>query len=84
MGINRILCTWECFGKNPALATRVLIAMAGAPVLQSNPAQYVLDLEKSGYLEDTQTLAMGTALLYSIAFSVVYSIMFLTYGVWWF
>jgi uncharacterized membrane protein YGL010W len=84
MGINRILSTWKCFGKNPALATRVLITMVGAPVLQANPVQYVLDLEKSGYLEDTQTLAMGTALLYSVAFSVMYSLLYLTYGVWWF
>ena len=84
MGLNRILSTWRCFGKNPALATRVLITMAGAPVLQANPAQFVLDLEKSGYLEDTQTLATGTALLYSIAFSVVYSVLYLTYGWLWF
>jgi hypothetical protein len=84
MGMNRILSTWRCFGRNPALATRVLITMAGAPVLSSNPVQYVLDLEKDGYLEDTRTLAMGTAMLYSIAFSVMYSVMYLTYGVWWF
>jgi len=42
------------------------------------------DLEKEGYLEDTQTLAMGTAMLYSIAFTVVFSFLYLTYGVVWF
>jgi hypothetical protein len=83
MGINRILSTWRCFGKNPALATRVLIDMAGATVLPSNPVRYVLDLEKEGYLEDTRTLAMGTALLYSVAFTVAFSFMYLTYGSLW-
>ena len=65
------------------LATRVLKDTAGATVTQSNPVRYVLELEKSGYLEDTQTLATGTALLYSIAFSVMYSLLYLTYGVLW-
>jgi hypothetical protein len=83
MGINRILSTWRCFGKNPALATRVLIDTAGATVLPSNPVRYVLDLEKEGYLEDTRTLAMGTALLYSVAFTVAFSFMCLTYGSLW-
>ncbi len=84
MGINRILCTWRCFGKNPALATRVLIDTAGATVLPSNSVRYVLDLEKEGYLEDTRTLAIGTAMLYSLAFTVAYSVIYLTYGVLWF
>lgn len=83
MGINRILSTWKCFGRNPALATRVLIAEAGATMTQSNPVRYVLELEGSGYLEDTQTLAMGTALVYSSAFTLVFSFMYLTYGLLW-
>ena len=83
MEINRILNTWRCFGRNPVLATRVLKDAAGATVTQSNPVRYVLELEKSGYLEDTQTLAMGTALLYSIVFPVVFSFMYLTYGLLW-
>jgi len=84
MGIKRILCSWRCFGKNPALATQVLIATVGATVLPSNSVRYMWDLEKEGYLEDTQTLAMGTAMLYSIAFTVVFSFMYLTYGAVWF
>ena len=83
MGINRILSTWKCFGRNPALATRVLIDEVGATMTQSNPVRYVLELEGSGYLEDTQTLAMGTALVYSIAFTMVFSFMYLTYGLLW-
>jgi hypothetical protein len=84
MGINRILSSWNCFSKDPALATRVLIDTAGATVLPSNPVRYVLELEKNGYLEDTQTLAIGTALLYSIAFTVSYLFMYMTYGTLWF
>jgi hypothetical protein len=83
MGINRILSTWKCFGRNPALATRVLIDEAGTTMTHSNPVRYVLELERSGYLEDTQTLAMGTAMLYSIAFTVGFSFMYLTYGLLW-
>jgi hypothetical protein len=83
MGINSILSTWGCFGRNPVLATRVLIDTVGAPLLPSNPVRYVLELEKSGYLEDTQTLAVGTALLYSIAFSAAYALMSMTYGILW-
>ena len=84
MGINRILCTWRCFGKNPQLATRVLMATVAATVLTSNSVCFVRDLEKEGYLEDTRTLAMGTAMLYSIAFVVMYSFLYLTYGFVWF
>jgi len=80
MGINGILESWRCFGKNPALATQVLIDTA---VLPSNPVRYVLELEKEGYLEDTRTLAMGTAMLYSIAFAVSYAFISMTYGLLW-
>ncbi|MBE0515972.1 MAG: hypothetical protein IBX41_01085 [Methanophagales archaeon] len=80
MGITGIFESWRCFGKNPMLATRVLIAMV---VLPSNPVSHVLDLEKEGYLEDTRTLAMGTAMLYSIAFAVSYSFLYMTYGLLW-
>ncbi|GAH52167.1 unnamed protein product, partial [marine sediment metagenome] len=45
--------------------------------------RHVLELEKSGYLEDTRTLAIGTAMLYSIAFSAAYALMFMTYGAMW-
>lgn len=84
MGIKRILNTWRCFGKNPTLATRVLMATVAATVLPANSVCYLRDLEKEGYLEDTQTLAMGTAMLYSIAFVVMFSFLYLTYGVVWF
>ena len=83
MGINRILGSWRCFGKNPALATRILIDIAGAPVLPSNPVRHVLELEKNGYLEDSRTVAMGTALLYSIALTAAYSFLYLSYGALW-
>jgi len=80
MGIQGILESWRCFGKSPALATQVLINTA---VLPSNPVRYVLELERQGYLEDTQTLAMGTAMLYSIAFAVFYSFISMSYGMLW-
>jgi len=83
MGIDRIFGTWRCFSKDPGLATRVMIDEASATVAHSNPAHYVLELEKNGYLEDTRTLAMGTALLYSIAFSAAYAFMYMTYGMLW-
>lgn len=84
MGINRILCTWKCFGKNPELATKVLLCVVSATVLPANSVRYMMDLEKAGYLEDTQTLALGTAMLYSIAFVVAYSFIYLSYGfLWW-
>ena len=86
MGINRILSTWSCFGKNPALAMRVLIVTAGATILPSNPnpVRYVLELEKNGYLEDTRTLAIGTAMLQVLLFFSLYMFFSLTYGVLWF
>jgi hypothetical protein len=80
MEMNRIFGAWSCFGKNPDLATRVLIDLAGARVLPSNPVRYVMELEKDGYLEDTRTLAIGTAMLYSLAFTVVYLFLSMTYG----
>ncbi|MDI6884924.1 MAG: hypothetical protein QMD22_00960 [archaeon] len=80
MGITGIFESWRCFGKNPMLATRVLLDTA---VLPSNPVRYVLELEKEGYLEDTRTLAAGTAMLYSIAFTVAYSFIYMTYGLLW-
>jgi hypothetical protein len=84
MGISGILDSWSCFGKNPGLATRVLMDEVSASVSYSNPVRHVLELEKSGYLEDTRTLAIGTAMLYSIAFSAMYVFLYLTYGVLWF
>ncbi|OEU57645.1 MAG: hypothetical protein BA871_00510 [Desulfuromonadales bacterium C00003096] len=84
MGINGILDSWSCFGKNPELATRVLMDQVSAAVSHANPVRHVLELEKSGYLEDTRTLAIGTAMLYSIAFSAMYMFLYLTYGLMWF
>jgi hypothetical protein len=84
MEINRILDTWRCFGKNPDLATRVLVDEAGATLLPSNPVRYVLALEKEGYLEDTRTLAIGTAMLYSIVFTMAYLFLYVAYGRLWF
>jgi hypothetical protein len=80
MGMNRLFGAWRCFGKNPDLATKVLIDLAGARVLPSNPVRYVMELEKDGYLEDTRTLAIGTAMLYSLAFTVAYLSLYIAYG----
>jgi len=80
MGMNMIFGAWRCFGKNPDLATRVLIDLAGASVLPSNPVRYVMELEKEGYLEDTRTLAIGTAMLYSLASTVAYLSLYMAYG----
>lgn len=80
MGIHGIFESWRCFGKNPALATQVLLETT---ILPSNPVRHVLELEKQGYLEDTRTLAMGTAILYSIAFVVSYAFISMTYGLLW-
>jgi len=57
---------------------------AMAAVAHSNPVRHVLELEKNGYLEDTRTLAMWTAVLYSIAFGAAYAFISMTYGVLWF
>ncbi len=84
IGINGILDSWSCFGKNPELATRVLMDQVSATMAHTNPVRHMLELEKSGYLEDTRTLAIGTAMLYSMAFSAVYAFLYLTYGVVWF
>lgn len=83
IGINGILGSWSCFGRNPGLATRVMLDEAGVTATHSNPVRHVLELEKNGYLEDTRTLAMWTAMLYSIAFSAAYALISMTYGVLW-
>ncbi len=82
-GLNGIFGSWSCFGRNPGLATRVMFDEIGATVTHSNPVRHVLELEKNGYLEDTQTLAMGAAMLYTIAFSAAYALMPMTYGAYW-
>ncbi len=83
IGIGGILNSWSCFGRNPLLATRVLIDEIGAAGTSSNPVRHVLELEKSGYLEDTRTLAIWTAMLYAITFSAAYALMSMTYGMYW-
>ena len=82
--MNRIFGAWRCFDKNQDLATWVLMDQVSAAVSQANPVRHVLELEKSGYLEDTWTLEIGTAMLYSIAFSAAYALLYLTYGVFGF
>ncbi len=84
IGIDRILESWSCFSRNPGLATRVMFDEAGATVMHSNPVRHMLELERSGYLEDTRTLAIWTAMLYSIAFGASYAFISMTYGVLWF
>lgn len=83
MEINRIFGSWSYFGRNPELATKVLIDEASATVTHANPVCQIMELEKNGYLEDSRTLATGTAMLYSIAFSAAYALTAMTYGAMW-
>jgi len=83
IGIGGFLNSWGCFGRNPGLATRVMFDEAGVAVANSNPVRHVLELEKSGYLEDTRTLAIWTAMLYSITLGAAYALMSMTYGAFW-
>jgi len=46
--------------------------------------RYVLELEKSGYLEDSRTLAIGTVMLQALLFLSLYLFFSLTYGVLWY
>ncbi len=87
MGIKKILGSWRCFGKNPALATKILVNLVGVTVLRPfSPARmgYAKGLEMSKEcIGDTRTLAIGAALFYSLAFAVAYLVISWTYmGVW--
>jgi len=72
---NRILRAWRDFSKDPAFATRVMIDVAGTKVLKSfNPEykRYERDLEELKKTHpDVHNLAMGTAVLFAVAFSVL-------------
>lgn len=89
MGIKKIFGSWRCFGKDPALATKILVNMIAVIVMRPLTPSYVrynmrgLEMPGKECLEDVQTLAMGTALLYSIAFVVGYSFIYLSYGAMW-
>jgi len=84
MEMNRIFGSWSYFGRNPELATRVLIDEVSATVAHSNPVRQIMELEKNGYLEDTRTLAICAAMLYAITFSAAFALMSMTYGAFWF
>ena len=89
MRIKKILSSWRCFCKDPALATKILVNMVGVTVLRPVTPPYMrynlrgLEMPKEECQEDIRTLAIGTALLYSIAFVAAYSLIYLTYGALW-
>ena len=86
----KIFGTWRCFGKEPALATRIMIAMAGAKLLRPfNPVymRYERDLEELKRMYPgvrMQRVAVGTAVLQVLLFFTIYLFLYLTYGVLWF
>lgn len=90
LGIKGIVGTWGYFGKNPVLATRILIDLAGAKLLRPfNPAymRYERDLEELKRMYpgmQVQRVAAGTAVLQVLLFSALYSFLYLTYGVVWY
>jgi len=90
MGIKKIFCSWRCFGRDPALATKILVNMVAVTVMRPLTPSYIrynmrgLEMPKEECPEDTRTLAIGTALLYTIAFVVGYSLLYLTYGKLWY
>ncbi len=89
MGIKKIVGTWRCFGKDPVLATRIMIDVAGAKLLGTfNPVykKYEQDLEvtkRRCHEEAVQNLAIGTVALMSLVFGTLYLFIYLTYRVLW-
>ncbi len=90
LDIGGIASTWIYFGRNPMLASRILIDIAGANLLRPfNPAhmRYERDLEavKREYPGmNLRRAAIGSAMLHGLLFSVLYSFLYLTYGVVWY
>ncbi len=86
--IRKIFNSWRCFGKNPALATKILLNMVVVTLLRPITPPYVrfnmrgLEIPEE-CPEDAHTLAIGTALLYSLALVVGYLFIYLTYGALW-
>ena len=89
MGIKKIVGTWRCFGKDPVLATRIMIDVASAKLLGTfNPVykKYEQDLEvtkRRCHEEAVQNLAIGTVALMSLVFGTLYLFIYLTYRVLW-
>jgi len=74
--MGRILEAWRCFSRDPAFATRAMVDVLTARMLSPfNPAykKYESDLqnvtEESCLCIDVRSLALGTALLFALAFS---------------
>jgi len=86
--IKKIFSSWRCFGKNPALATKILLNMVVVTLLRPITPPYVrfnmrgLEIPKE-CPEDAHTLAIGTALLYSLALVVGYLFIYLSYSTLW-
>ena len=76
MEIKKIVGTWRCFGKDPVLATRIMIDVASAKLLGTfNPVykKYEQDLEvcKRNCPEvSCHSLAIGTGVLLAVLFGV--------------
>jgi hypothetical protein len=90
MRIKNIFGPWRCLSKNPALATRILIDVVGATLLKPFNHTYVRyerDLEEAmkGRCpeEQLQGLTIWTVVMMSLAFSMMYLFLYLTYGKAW-
>ena len=76
MGMKKVVDSWRCFSKDPVLATRIMIDMAGRMLLGVfNPVykKYEQDLEvcKRNCPEvSCHSLAIGTGVLLAVLFGV--------------
>mgnify|MGYP007042367750 CR=1 FL=1 len=72
---------WKDFSRDPTFATRAMIDVAGAKVFRSfNPeyTRYERDLEELKKTHpDVHNLAMGTAVLFALAFSAFCGVAYL-------
>ncbi len=90
LDIGEVVTTFGYFGQNPVLATRILIDVTGAKLLRPfKPAhvRYERDLEELKRMYPglkIRRAAIGSAMLHGLLFSMLYSFLYLTYGVvWW-
>ena len=72
---NKVVSAWRGFSEDPVLATRAMVDLTGAKLLRCfNPEykRYERDLEELKKTHpDVHNLAMGTAVLFALAFSVL-------------
>ncbi len=90
LDMGALLTTFAYFGQNPMLATRILIDVTGANLLRPfHPAhtRYEHDLEELKRMYPglkIRRAAIGSAMLHGLIFSLMYSFLYLTYGVVWY